>query len=1056
MDVCPSEAVLIAYAEGRLGDADSPALMRHVSACSTCSKRISSAIGSVGTVPEAAALPASRERIGRYRLARLLGAGGMGAVYEAHDEELDRRVAIKLLRERWSEQEPTVDRLRREAKAMAKLAHPNVVAVHDVGVTDGQPYLSMEFIDGVTLSMWLEEKQRPWSAVVDVFVQAGRGLAAAHAVGIVHRDVKPENILIARDGRVCVTDFGIAARERDADDGRILGTPAYMAPEQMTGGVVDARTDVFGFCVALYEALYGTRPFTATTLTGLQEAIRTQAVNAPLRRGAPTWVREALLRGLRAAPDERHPTMAAVLERLDRRRRSGAWRRRLAVLALVLVAGAAVGLWRWEARRASLVSLLGATGTTRVAIVVDGPAGGVPDGADALLAPLVGGALGGADRVVLADPDLVARAAAAQKAHGRVDPQRIAAAAGAARVVVIDTSEGAIRATVHDSVPGTTPLASASERITPGTWLDAAHALAVDVAGDFGAPKAAAIAGAASAAPREPNAALALARGLRALQAHDLGLAASLLDEACRADLSSVAACARRAAILEDLGNRGAAIEAARQALARAAAAPKQVQLETEAIVDALAGDHDAAIALYREAWSSRPDDRARAIALAREQQAAGRPKDAVATVEGLRARGVPAGTDPELDLFEASVREALGDRKASVTLARGTVAQAESLDDAWLGARARNTEAKALFNSGQAADAEALEKVARQTFVDERDQDAVAWADLYIAIFRRRAGDLATARTMMEAVLAQAAPLGDRLLERHVLNYLTTVYRRSDDLELAATTIARAVALWREAGDDRSLASTLNVQCGVVGSHGDLRDGAPACDEALAIRRRLGDRSGVADALGNVALLEHDAGKSASAEGSAREALTIALELGSGTAHLKYELAALIADDKSRLSEAEPLARAALAERGTDTSEAGDDLAMHALLGRILAESGRADDARAEVAAAEKALALTSDREARLNGEVDLARARLANHPTPTERQAIVSALTDLDAEATKAQWLGFALDARRVRAEARGSREQLAAVEQEALGLGRGMCARLAREALEHLPPR
>jgi serine/threonine protein kinase len=252
-------------------------------------------------------------------LIRMLGAGGMGAVYEAHDTELDRRVAIKLLRERWSEKGSSSEQIRREAKAMAKLAHPNVVAVYDVGVAEKQPYLTMELIEGITLSAWLGEQPRRWRQVLDVFIRAGRGLAAAHAAGIVHCDFKPENVLIAKTGRVCITDFGVAAGEWEGHPRRITGTPAYMAPEQMSLGPIDSRTDIFAFCVAVFEALYDTRPFTGQTLEALHDAIHSQHVNASVRVGAPSWVHAVLLRGLRAIPEQRYPTMTELLAALNPR-----------------------------------------------------------------------------------------------------------------------------------------------------------------------------------------------------------------------------------------------------------------------------------------------------------------------------------------------------------------------------------------------------------------------------------------------------------------------------------------------------------------------------------------------------------------------------------------------------------------------------------------------------------------------------------------------------------------------------------------------------------------
>ncbi len=216
--------------------------------------------------------------VGRYVILDRIGAGGMGVVYAAYDPELDRRVALKLLRtDRFAA--PGHLRLLREAKALARLTHPNVVAVHDAGTFGDQVFVAMELVEGETLRQWLEAGARSWREVLDRLLAAGRGLAAAHAAGLVHRDFKPENVLLGRDGRVRVVDFGLAKALADAAEepaapdsggelaspltewGAVLGTPAYMAPEQIRGIAADARSDQFSFCVALYEALYGERPF---------------------------------------------------------------------------------------------------------------------------------------------------------------------------------------------------------------------------------------------------------------------------------------------------------------------------------------------------------------------------------------------------------------------------------------------------------------------------------------------------------------------------------------------------------------------------------------------------------------------------------------------------------------------------------------------------------------------------------------------------------------------------------------------------------------------------
>ena len=287
---------------------------------------------------EAVATLAAGDTVGRYRVLEVLGAGGMGVVYGAFDPELQRKVALKLVRAELTDAELRA-RLWREAQAMARIRHPNVITVFDVGTWNDQVFVAMEVIDGWTLSSWQAARSRSVDEILRVMAAAGAGLAAAHAVGLVHRDFKPDNVLIGGDGRVCVTDFGLARavampseiEEPSSPDatvegeltrqGALVGTPAYMAPEQMRGTAPDGRADQFSFCVALYEALYGVRPFPGMSLGELERAIFEGDRLRPRRKGVPASVRRALARGLSFAADDRFPSMDELLRALAPARR---------------------------------------------------------------------------------------------------------------------------------------------------------------------------------------------------------------------------------------------------------------------------------------------------------------------------------------------------------------------------------------------------------------------------------------------------------------------------------------------------------------------------------------------------------------------------------------------------------------------------------------------------------------------------------------------------------------------------------------------------------------
>lgn len=294
-----------------------------------------------------AARPAVAQRgetFGRYVVLREIGSGGMGVVYAAYDPELDRRVALKVLARAASEGTGPA-RLLREAQTMASISHPNVITVHDVGEVEGRLFIAMELVDGVDLKQWLTQGDHVWSDVLEFLVQAGRGLAAAHVQGLIHRDFKPANVLVGNDGLVRVLDFGLARRfgstgeeahdsdTADHDDsssanshteqltrtGAVAGTPAYMSPEQHARAELDAKSDQFSFCITAFEALLGVRPFEGKGRMSLMLAT-TQGQRRPVPKSTPVpgWVTDAILRGLEPKPGDRWPDMDALLEQLQR------------------------------------------------------------------------------------------------------------------------------------------------------------------------------------------------------------------------------------------------------------------------------------------------------------------------------------------------------------------------------------------------------------------------------------------------------------------------------------------------------------------------------------------------------------------------------------------------------------------------------------------------------------------------------------------------------------------------------------------------------------------
>ncbi|HTR51299.1 MAG TPA: protein kinase [Kofleriaceae bacterium] len=347
---CLDEAQALAFAAGELGDAARAPVEAHIDDCESC-RRVLAALVRGGETREWRA----GAHVGRYTVGARIGRGGMGAVWRAEDRELGRAVALKRVHGGGDGEHRA--RLVREARAAAQLQHPNVVAVYEVGEADGEPFLAMELVDGETLASWLRAP-RSVRDIAGVLAQAGRGLAAAHAIGLVHRDLKPDNVLVDRTGRARVADFGLAragdghgsvARATGGlgkltETGAISGTPAYMAPELVEGAPPDARSDQYAFAVTAFEALYGCHPFVGDSVEARwleMAAGRIRDVRG--KRRVPARLDRAVRRALAIDPEARWPSVAAFVAELERRpRRVWPW-----LAALGVLAAANAGAYAW-------------------------------------------------------------------------------------------------------------------------------------------------------------------------------------------------------------------------------------------------------------------------------------------------------------------------------------------------------------------------------------------------------------------------------------------------------------------------------------------------------------------------------------------------------------------------------------------------------------------------------------------------------------------------------------------------------------------------------------
>ncbi|HEX3764201.1 MAG TPA: protein kinase [Kofleriaceae bacterium] len=334
---CPDDNTLGRLVAGELTDAERADVERHLGGCAACAQLIA----------EYARATPRRTAPERYQLIRRLGAGAMGEVWEAEDTALGRRVALKFVRPDATADPQYQARLIREARALARLRHPHVVAIHDLGQGEGgELFVALELIEGTSARAWHAAAPRTAAELLAVWRTVADALAAVHRAGIVHRDLKPDNVFIANDGRVVIGDFGLATMAADGGSmtltasGQIVGTPLYMPLEQLRGGAATARSDQFALCVCLWEALVGARPFQAGgTLAALVVAMRARPA-VPLRRRGVCAV---LARGLDPDPERRWPDIPALIRALDRARARRWWLAAVAGAVLALAGALALG-----------------------------------------------------------------------------------------------------------------------------------------------------------------------------------------------------------------------------------------------------------------------------------------------------------------------------------------------------------------------------------------------------------------------------------------------------------------------------------------------------------------------------------------------------------------------------------------------------------------------------------------------------------------------------------------------------------------------------------------
>jgi tetratricopeptide (TPR) repeat protein/tRNA A-37 threonylcarbamoyl transferase component Bud32 len=870
---CLDNAQIVRVIERRLGDRDAARMHQHVDGCGRCRALMVALVGggeghdahllestapALGGPPHV--LPAGTQ-MGRYVLGEPIGTGAMGTVYRARDPQLGRSVALKMVRRAHfaATDAPMLRaRLLREAQAMARISHPNVVVIYDVELIGDELCIAMEHIDGCTLRQWLG-RERAWPEIVAVFAAAARGLAAAHHASVVHRDFKPDNVLMTASGRVVVTDFGLARDAGEGPDlqamggpatvspkltsgGALIGTPNYMSPEQVDGKPADARSDQFAFGVALWEALYGRRPFAGESVTALREAMTAPPRRPAKRNRVPAGLARIARRTLAVDPADRFPSMTVLADALEKapraRRRLWTAASALALLACAIVAARVVA--RRGAAPAAVSPARKAVAVLRVrSVTLPGQA------LEASVEDLLGRALGEGGQLRGVSPEALtaARATLSAGAGSRgFDPALVRAQLGA-DYVVTGTFEPAERRdqlqrldlVVLDLATGGTVGSISARGVAPTGDLVARAA--GEVRGRLGV--AAARPASAGSSGSNPAAERAFAAGVRALQAEDPRIAQPLLEEALRADPQNPRILAALAELWHTLGQEQKAIDASARALSLAGPLPQSERLPIEAHAHEYAHAWSKAAEIHRALWVFFPDEPEHGLALAEDLSRAGRVADALAVLEQLRT--TPASErEPgrsRLLLTEARIQLRREDHRRAQGLAEQALAGARSARLTALGAEIELV----------------LAKCAQQL---SKPTDALAACDRAEHAYRQLGNLAGVARAMLVRA---------------------SVYQEADQIEPKVAALAEVERIYKTLGSIGGLATLRSAQANHLKRQGKSAEARQLYQDALRLHREAGDIVGEANDLQSLAGSYTDVGDYASADPLYREAAQMA-----------------------------------------------------------------------------------------------------------------------------------------------------------------------------------
>jgi eukaryotic-like serine/threonine-protein kinase len=870
------------------------------------------------------------QTISHYQIVEKIGAGGMGVVYRAHDHQLGRDVALKVLPAGMLADETARKNFRKEAFALAKLNHPNIETVFEFSSQDDVDFLAMELIAGHPLSDRLKDGPLPQADVLRLGAQLAEGLAAAHDQSIIHRDLKPANLFVTPDGRLKILDFGLAlfihpslagdiTQSIELDSGVISGTVPYMSPEQLRGLPVDPRSDIYAAGAVLYEMATGTRPFPQTQGAELMGAILHQAPPAPhtVNRHVSAALEKVVTKSLEKDPSQRYQSarelrvalegVPAGLSRETGSHKDPAAKRRAALIAggaaltAVLVAGVLLGLnfhglRDWIFARHPMEVDNGASSPsiaikTRRSVAVVGftNVSGRPDEAwvSTALSEMLTTELAAGSQLRTIPGESIAKMKMSlslgdAESYGKDTLQKIRGNVNADYVVVgsyIALGKGQVRLDVRlqDAVTGET-LDSLSEKGSESEIDGLVSRAGSELRGKLGA---AAVSEADAAAvraslPSNSEAARHYSEGLAKLNVRDALAARDLLQKSVAAEPNFALAHSALAAAWKTLGYDSKAAAEAKTAFDLSSTLGREDRLAIEGRYREMTADWNKAIEVYRTLWRFSPDNLEYGLLLASTQERVAKYADVLNTVQQMRALPQPESDDPRIDIEEATADMNLSKWKDGVEASGRAISKARASGARLVLASALVRQGEGFRYLGDFDKADAVYKEAQGIFEAAGDRLNAASAQGGRGIDAYHRGDLNAARAIYEQNLATYRELGAERAVAGTLGDIAITLYDQGDLARAYEMYQEALVAMRKVSDSMGVAETLNSIGNVLADEGNEAAATKSYREALAIFRASGSKSDAAMTMGNLASLLADEGNLREAKQMFEEALEI------------------------------------------------------------------------------------------------------------------------------------------------------------------------------------